>query len=47
MNVASPFPIENKGYVVGITKTGGRGSGLYSQLRNLLFTRTWVKWLER
>ena len=47
MKVASPFPVENKGYVVWCKKTAWRGSGLQSQPTNLLFTRTWVKKLER
>jgi len=28
MKVASPFPVENKGYVVWCKKTAWRGSGL-------------------
>ena len=41
------FPLKIESTLYGVKKTGGRGSGLYSQPRNLLFTLTWVKWLER
>ena len=41
-----PFPLKIKATLYSVKKTCRRRSVLYSQPRNLLFTRTWVKWLE-
>ena len=42
-----PFPLKIQATLYSVKKTSGWGSVLYSQPRNLLFTSTWVKWLER